>query len=157
MQVVANVVHAVESFRSECASSVMTNDESLCDYLSLRLDSVIRNLEELMQYVGSHSQCESRHTSTLTDFNILAMYVCTQPVVGINPPGVERQPDLPGRPFLHINIDQVERLRQVGYAWQEVADAVGVSHPTLWRYLWYWPIRIYSVHFKLRTRINNVF
>ena len=52
MQIITNVVHIVECFLSECASSVMSNDESLLDYLSLRLDSVIRNLEEMMQYFG---------------------------------------------------------------------------------------------------------
>lgn len=60
MQVIANVVQTVEGFLSECASSIMTNDELLRDYLSLRLDSVIRNLEEVMQYVGSHSQLRLR-------------------------------------------------------------------------------------------------
>ena len=117
MQIITNVVHIVESFLSECTSSVMSNDESLLDYLSLRLDSVIRNSEELMQYVGSHSQLQCLREQAhnyLRRFEC-SINVCTQPVVCINPPCLERQPDLPGRPFLHINIDQVEMLRQVGY------------------------------------------
>ena len=30
--------------------------ESLGDYLAMRLESIITNLEELMEYIGSHSQ-----------------------------------------------------------------------------------------------------
>ena len=79
MQVIEAVVQAVESFLSECASSVATNDESLCDYMSLRLDSVIQNLEELMQYIGSHSQLqhlrEQAHKYTFTDLSVLSIYV----------------------------------------------------------------------------------
>lgn len=115
----------------------MTNDELLCDYLSLRLDSVIRNLEEVMQYVGSHSQLQRLRGQAheyLRRFEHSSSG-CTQPVVDIHLPSIERQPGIPGRPFLHINIDQVEMLRQVGYTWQEVADAVGVSRTTLWRRL----------------------
>ena len=55
MQVVEAVVQAVESFLSECASSVATKYKSLRYYMSLRLDSVIKNLEELVQYIGSHN------------------------------------------------------------------------------------------------------
>ena len=137
MQVIEAVVQAVESFLSECASSVATNDESLCDYMSLRLDSVIRNLEELMQYVGSHSQLQRLREQAHKYLHRFerSINTCTQPVVGINSPGVERQSNLRGRPFIHIDIDRVEMLRQVGYTWQEVADAVGVSRSTLWRRL----------------------
>ena len=37
-----------------------------------------------------------------------------------------------GRPFLPVNIDQVEMLRGRGYTWDEVANAIGVSRATLW-------------------------
>ena len=55
-------------------------------------------------------------------------------MVSINVPSVEMS-DRPDRPLLGIDIDQVELLRQVGYSWQEVADAMGVSRTTLWRRL----------------------
>ena len=137
MQVTISVVHSVESFLSQCASCVITNDESLRNYIGMRLESIITNLEELMQYIGSHSQLHhlrSRACEYLRRFDHYNNF-CTQPAVGINMPNVDRQHDLRGRPFLHINIDQVEMLRHVGYTWQEVADAIGVSRTTLWRRL----------------------
>lgn len=54
-------------------------------------------------------------------------------MVSINAPIVESRGC--GRPVLRIDIDQVEMLRQVGYSWKEISDAVGVSHSTLWRCL----------------------
>ena len=60
--------------------------------------------------------------------------VCSQPLEQINTPTAILRRSC-GRPFLHVNIDQVEMLRQVGYTWQEVANAVGVSRTTLWQRL----------------------
>ena len=58
LQIVAAVVPAVENFLSECARSVATTDVSLRDYFCLRLDSIIMNLEELMQCVGTNCQLQ---------------------------------------------------------------------------------------------------
>ena len=127
----------MESVLSECESSIVSNDASLCEYFSLRLDAIITNLEELMQYVGSHSQLQHLRERARTYIHRFehSNSSCTQPVVSINVPHVEMQASHPGRPILCINIDQVEMLRQVGYSWLEVSEAVGVSRSTLWRRL----------------------
>ena len=89
------------------------------------------NLEELMQCVGTN--CQLREQARMYhDRCERFSNLCTKPVVSINAPHVEIQPHCSGRPVLCINVDQVEMLRQVGYSWQEVADAVGVSRTTLW-------------------------
>lgn len=40
-----------------------------------------------------------------------------------------------GRPKITINLESVEFLRDNGYTWNQVADAIGVSRTTLWRRL----------------------
>ena len=95
------------------------------------------NLEELMQCVGTNCQLQHLREQARMYHNRFERFsnLCTKPVVSINAPNVEIQPHCSGRPMLCINVDQVEMLRQVGYSWQEVADAVGVSRTTLWRRL----------------------
>ena len=135
LQVVLSVVHAVEDFFAECGRCAMTSDESLHGYMTLRLESVIANVDELMQFVGSHSQLHCLQTRAREYLHRFQHSSCTQPAVNIAAPSIERSCGYCGRPSLHINIDQVEMLRDIGYTWQEVADAVGVSRTTLWRRL----------------------
>ena len=90
-----------------------------------------------MQCVGTNCQLQHLREQARMYHNRFERFsnLCTKPVVSINAPNVEIQPHCSGRPMLCINVDQVEMLRQVGYSWQEVADAVGVSRTTLWRRL----------------------
>ena len=138
LQVIDSVVHEVGLFLPECASALATStsDASLRDYFSLRLDSLIRLLEELMQCVGSHSQLQHlREQARVYHRQFEGYNRCSEPVTAINSPNVEDSTHGPGRPVLGIDIDQVEMLRQVSYSWEEVAGAVGVSRTTLWRRL----------------------
>ena len=87
-----------------------------------------------MRCVGSHSQLQHLREQArvyLCWFGVCN--ACADPVVSINAPIVESRGC--GRPVLRIDIDQVEMLRQVGYSWKEISDAIGVSRSTLRRRL----------------------
>ena len=75
LQIVAAVVPAVENFLSECARSVATTDVSLRDYFCLRLDSIIMNLEELMQCVGTNCQLQHCHPILILVMMNLMSYI----------------------------------------------------------------------------------
>ena len=59
---------------------------------------------------------------------------CTVPPVSILLCSSEHY-GLVGRPRLSVNIDAVEFLRNCGYTWDEVSNAMQVSRTTLWRRL----------------------
>lgn len=45
----------------------------------------------------------------------------------------ERYQSRPGRPRVHININQVNGLKDLGFSWLKIADMIGVSERTLQR------------------------
>ena len=57
---------------------------------------------------------------------------CTQAVDRVTDHSEVNLTGCRGRPFLPINIDQVEMLRGTGYTWDEVANAIAFSQTTLW-------------------------
>lgn len=135
----SSVVGGVENFLTECGLSagLVSNNQSLRDYFVTRLEAVMTNLEEVMACVGTEVRLDLLLNRTREYLHRFQAYsnVSTQPVEGISAPSASRQGNLRGRPFLHVNIDMVELLRGVGYTWQEVANAIGVSRTTLWRRL----------------------
>ncbi len=134
---ITSVVQAAEDFLSQCGSSTATRDSSLQDYLISRLESLITNLEALMQCIGDNARvrqvrrraCEYLHRFQHGERST------SQSVAGINLFNVTQHSGRRGRPLIVLNIEQVELLRSAGFTWQEVAKAIGVSRTTLWRRL----------------------
>ena len=130
-QVISSVVGAVRNFLTECGGSTVSNNETLRDYLVTRLEATLTNVEELMHYVGAGRQLIQLRSHIREYLHRFHAYnnICTQPVEGINTSSVVLRSGSCGRQFLPI--DQVEMLRGIGYTWQEVANAVGISRTTL--------------------------
>ena len=107
------------------------------DFLMTRLGAVLSNVEELMQYVGMDGRLIQLRSHIRQCLRRLQPFLntCTLPVDGIADPTELRQTGRRGRPSLPVNVDQVEMLRGIGYTWDEVANAIGVSRTTLWRRL----------------------
>ena len=113
------------------------SDEAEEDFLMTRLGAVSSNVEELMQYVGMDGRLIQLRSHIRQCLRRLQPFLntCTLPVDGIADPTELRQTGRRGRPSLPVNVDQVEMLRGIGYTWDEVANAIGVSRTTLWRRL----------------------
>ena len=85
LQVVENVHLDVERFLSDCFHSLSADDASLPDYFSFCLDSIIKNLHELMQYFESHSQLQHLREQAQAFYNHFRSYNnCSEPVVSID-------------------------------------------------------------------------
>ena len=86
------VAHVVENFLSQCESSLIYSDESLQDYIVMRLESIITNIEELIQCVGTNiqlNQLRYRAQNYLRRFRPFSS-LCALLVTGINMPTVVR-------------------------------------------------------------------
>ena len=87
------------------------------------------NVEEVMHYVGVEArliQSRSHIRQCLLCFQPFHS-TCTQAVNRVTDHSEVYLTKCRGRPFLPVNIDQVEMLRGTGYTWDEVANAIGVS------------------------------
>ena len=88
------------------------------------------NVDEVMQYVGVEArliQSCSHVRQCLHRFKPFHS-TCTQAVDRVTDHSEVHLTGHCGRPFLPVNIDQVEMLRGTKYTWEEVANAIGVSH-----------------------------
>ena len=85
-----------------CGRSVISNDEMLREYLVMRLEAALTNVEEVMQYVGRDRrllQLRGRIHEYLHSFQAYTN-VCTQAVEELHPSSVVALSSPSGRPFL---------------------------------------------------------
>ncbi len=90
-------------------------------------------LQEVQEIVRELNQSQLQMRNQLFSLHSQTCSVTARNVTG----NLTRQvySELPGRPLLDVNLDQVELLRDAGYTWQDIADSLHISRQTLWRRL----------------------
>ena len=100
----------------------------------LTIEEGIQLLLPLPMYSIDHSVLVRFRTSRSLRLLQYSFNDCTVPPISILSRSLERFGCV-GRPRLSVNIDAAEFLRNCGYTWDQVANAMQVSRTTLWRRL----------------------
>ena len=135
------------NFSNTCSTRLLNQIEAAL----VTIEEGIQLLLPLPVYSTDHSILVRFRTILSRSLRLLqyGFNDCTVPLVSILLCSSEYFGSV-GRPRLSVNIDAVEFLRNCGYTWDQVSNAMQVSRTTLWRGL-----REAGIEIKKHTDISD--
>ena len=126
-----------EAERCHFSNNYSTNLLNQVEVALLTIEDGIQLLLPLSDYSADYRTLVRFRASLSRSLRLLqyGFNDCTVPPVSILSRSSEQSGVVAGRPRLSVNIDAVEFLRNCGYTWDQVSNAMQVSRTTLWRRL----------------------